>query len=190
MDVLEAIRGRRSVKRVTDRRPSRADIEAILEAARWAPNHHFTQPWCFHVIAGDERAKMGEFIAVAIERNADPADKAATAAAHDARMALLRAPVVIAVTVKRSADPVTDLEDFAAACCATQNILLAAWSKGIASKWRTAEMALYPAAKEYLGIDPNDRIVSYVYLGYPAERAVPEPRLRSADCVNWLGWED
>lgn len=190
MELLEAIRTRRSVKRVTDRRPSRQDIVAILEAARWAPNHHLTQPWRFHVIAGQERTKMGEFVAAAIEREDWPDAAAAAGLAREVRGALLRAPVVIAVTVRRNADPTVDLEDYAAACCATQNLLLAAWSKGIASKWRTAELAVHPAAKRYLGIGPEDRIVAYAYLGYPAEKAVPEPQPRSPDCVTWLGWEE
>ena len=89
MEVLEAIRTRRSVKRLTDQSPSRRDIEEMLEAALWAPNHHFTEPWQFHVIAGDERAKMSEHVAAAIERESTPGDEAAAAAATKARGALL-----------------------------------------------------------------------------------------------------
>ena len=190
MEVLEAIRTRRSVKRLTDQSPSRRDIEEMLEAALWAPNHHFTQPWRFHVIAGDERAKMSEQVAAAIEREATPGDESAAAAAAKASQALLRAPVVIAVTVSVSDDPVMALEDYAAACCAIQNLTLAAWSRGIGSKWRTGDMCLYPSAKEYLGVSQNDRIVGYVYLGYPGRNAVGEGRERSRDCIRWLGWSE
>ena len=51
MDVLEAIRTRRSVKRMTDVVPSRKDVEELIDAAVWAPNHRFTQPWRFFVVA-------------------------------------------------------------------------------------------------------------------------------------------
>ena len=188
MEVLEAIRTRRSVKRVTDQSPSRRDIEEMLEAALWAPNHHFTQPWQFHVIAGDERAKMSEYVATAIERESTSDD--VSAAATKARGALLRAPVVVAVTVSVSDDPVLALEDYAAACCAIQNLTLAAWSRGIGSKWRTGDMCLYASAKEYLGVRQNDRVVGYIYLGYPGRNAVGEGRERSRDCIRWLGWNE
>ena len=189
MDVLEAIRTRRSVKRVIEKSPSRLDVEEVLAAALWAPNHHFTEPWQFHVIAGDERVKMGEYIAAAIERESPPDEESNAAAATAASRALLRSPVVIAVTVRRSEDPVVDLEDYAAACCAIQNLTLAAWCKGIVSKWRTGEMCTYPSARDYLRVSPDDRIVGFIYLGYPAQNAVVEGRQRSQDCIRWLGWD-
>lgn len=48
--VLEAIRGRRNVREFLDRPVSRAAIERLLEAARWAPNHRLTYPWRFFVL--------------------------------------------------------------------------------------------------------------------------------------------
>ena len=187
MEVLEAIRTRRSVKRVTERSPSKDDIQEILEAALWAPNHHFTQPWSFHVIAGQERLRMGEHIAIALEQHPNLEDASAAAAA-DARKALLRSPVVIAVSVSRSEDPTVDLEDYAAACCAIQNLTLAAWSKNIVTKWRTGNMCTYPATKQYLNLGPEHRIVGLIYLGYPAKNAVAEGRQRSWECIRWVGW--
>jgi nitroreductase len=190
MEVLEAIRTRRSAKRVTEKSPSKRDIEEVLEAALWAPNHHFTEPWRFHVIANDERAKMGEHIAAAIERESRSNGDSEAAAAADARKALLRSPVVIAVTVRGSEDPVVELEDYAAACCAIQNLTLAAWSKGVVSKWRTGDMCTYRSAKEYLDVSPEDRIVGFIYLGYPARNAVGEGRRRSHECIRWVGWDE
>ena len=188
MDVIEAIKTRRSVNKVRDERPPKDVVREIVEAALWAPNHHFTQPWRFHVLAGEERRRMGERVAADMERHmgVEPGIDAATV--EKARGALLRAPVVVAVTVGRSDDPEQDLEDYAAACCATQNLLLAAHAKGFAAKWRTGAMAREAAAKKHLGIGPDDRIVAYVYLGYPAG-APPVPRPRSADKIAWLGWE-
>jgi len=188
MEVLEAIRTRRSVKRVSERSPSRDDLQEILEAALWAPNHHFTQPWSFHVIAGEERQRMGEYIATTLEQHPDLEGASVAAAAADARKTLLRSPVVIAVSVSRNEDPTIDLEDYGAACCAIQNLTLAAWSKNIVSKWRTGNMCNYPATKEYLNLGPEDRIVGLIYLGYPATNAVGEGRQRSWDCISWVGW--
>src|SRR5262245_19210488 len=62
-DLLEAIRTRRSTGQVRQDVPPRETIEAILEAASWAPNHHLSEPWRFVVIAGAAREALGEAMA-------------------------------------------------------------------------------------------------------------------------------
>ena len=49
MDVMEAIRGRRSVGKMRQDLPPREAIETILDAGTWAPCHHVTEPWRFSV---------------------------------------------------------------------------------------------------------------------------------------------
>src|SRR5215213_9737109 len=73
MDVLEVIKTRRSVGKVTQECPPRAVIEQILDAASWAPNHHVTEPWRFVVISGDAREAFGEAMASAKTAGMDPA---------------------------------------------------------------------------------------------------------------------
>ncbi|MXY12755.1 MAG: hypothetical protein F4Y46_01770 [Chloroflexi bacterium] len=60
MQVTEAIAARRSVNRLTDQVPGRTEVEKMIEAAIWAPNHRFTEPWRFHVIAGEDRQRFGQ----------------------------------------------------------------------------------------------------------------------------------
>src|SRR5690349_9094760 len=59
MDVLDAIRARRSIKRFTREPVSRAQIETLLEAATLAPNHRLTQPWRFYVLGPAARHAYG-----------------------------------------------------------------------------------------------------------------------------------
>ncbi len=189
MDVYTAIRGRRSVTLLAEDTPDRAVLERVLRASVWAPNHHMTEPWRFHVLTGDARQAMGNAVAAQLEQNLDPADTAAAAAARQARTRLLRAPVVIVVSQVGSDDPVLDLEDYAAACCATQNLLLAAHAEGLATKWRTGDMCDYPGAKEFLGLPPSHRIVAYLYVGYPSPKLGPDQRERAPAQIAWLGWD-
>lgn len=172
-----------------DEVPGGAVIERLLEAAVWAPNHHLTEPWRFDVLTGAARRAMGEAVARAIERDADPSDPAVRGEIKGCRTRLERAPVVIVVSQVVDADPVTALEDYASCCCATQNLMLAAHAEGLATKWRTGAMTEYPACKEYLKLRPQDRIVAYVYLGYPAPHLGPDQRTRKAPPVTWHGWE-
>jgi nitroreductase len=59
MNVSDAIAHRRSIKKFTDRPIAREDIEALLDAAVLAPNHHLTQPWRFYVLGPAARRGYG-----------------------------------------------------------------------------------------------------------------------------------
>jgi nitroreductase len=59
MDVLEAIRTRRSVREFTNRPISREDIMRLLEAVVQGPNHRMTQPWRFYVLGPEARRAYG-----------------------------------------------------------------------------------------------------------------------------------
>ncbi|HET6947296.1 MAG TPA: nitroreductase family protein, partial [bacterium] len=50
MDVLEAIRTRRSIPQFKPDAIPRTVIEELLEAAVWTPNHRLTEPWQFFVL--------------------------------------------------------------------------------------------------------------------------------------------
>ena len=179
MDVLEAIRERRTIGAFSQQPPPRELLEELIEAAVWAPNHKHTEPWRFHVVAGKARDDLAD--AVMTELAA-----AGASPAKDPRAKLKRAPLFIAVTQTASPDnPVRDLEDYAACCCATQNLMLAAHARGLASKWSTGALAESPAARRWLGIAAHDRIVAYLYLGYPPNGVrVPTPTRQPAR-ITW-----
>src|SRR5436309_1425613 len=83
MDILEAIHGRRSIKNVKPDLPPRSQIEAMLEAATWAPNHYHVEPWRFFVLTGASRQRLGEVMGeVARKAFADPNSQVAASAAE------------------------------------------------------------------------------------------------------------
>lgn len=188
MDVLDAIRRRRSAARYGEGPIARTAVEQIIEAARWAPNHHLTEPWRFVVLTGEARAALGEAIAAEFLQQHTTNPKAEAEAAG-VRTKVMRSPVIVVVgQVRTSAEPEKDLEDYAACACATQNLLLAAHAAGLAAKWSTGKMTTSPAAKQFLGLDPDDRIVGYVYLGSAVEEAPASRRRPAEDVTRWLGW--
>jgi nitroreductase len=65
MDVLQAIRGRTSTRAFLDRPVARETVEAILEAARWAPSGVNAQPWQVAVVTGATKRRIGEAIIAA-----------------------------------------------------------------------------------------------------------------------------
>ena len=100
----------------------------------------------------------------------------------------MRSPTFVAVTQHAVLDdPVRDQEDYAAVCCAVQNMMLAATARGLASKWSTGALAENLAAKRWLGIGEQDRIVAYLYLGYAPEEMREMPAERRPAEVVWRG---
>ncbi|WP_020620286.1 nitroreductase family protein [Paenibacillus daejeonensis] len=171
MELMEAIRERRSMGRVKQDPVERETILELLEAANWAPSHHATEPWSFIVMTGEGRGKLGEGYAAIVRAESELSDtdtdqleaKAATAHAK-----AFRAPVVIALVCKPSKlDKVIRIEELAAAHAATQNLLLAAHAKGLAAIWRSGEPMYHPIMKEKFQLELDDEIVALIYLGYP-----------------------
>jgi nitroreductase len=193
MDILEAIRSRRSIGKVRQDPLPRELIETLLAAAVVAPNHHETEPWRFFVLAGRAREELGAVMERALRRRLTGEDAARVEGLALAERAKpLRAPVLIVVAVKRgSRDKVVPAEDFAATAAAVENILLAATALGLGAQWRTGDAAYDPAVKAHFGLAPEDEIVAIVYLGYPDPER-DEPRVRRRDFVartEWRGWE-
>ena len=188
MEVLEAIRTRRMIGAFAPEAPPREVIERLIQAAVWAPNHHLTEPWRFHVLVGSAREALagavGEWLGGPDRPVENPEGEA-----RAMRAKLLRSPAIVIVTQARDlqADEVRDLEDYAACACATHNLLLAAHAEGLAAKWSTGKLARFPPVQRFLGISREDRVVAFVYLGYPAPD-IPRPQgSRHPPSVHWYG---
>jgi nitroreductase len=71
-----------------------------------------------------------------------------------------------------------------------QNLLLGAHALGLGAYWRTGDAAYDPRVKAFFGLGPQDHLVGFVYLGYPAEPPKPVTRTPAAELVEWRGWDD
>lgn len=188
MDVMDAIKERRSIHRLKQDVPPKELIDKILEAGNWAPSHYKTEPWRFYVLSGQSRAKLGEVLANELRKSLDDpnsqesADKLATEAKKP-----LRNPVIIAVTVVPSDDPrVLENEEFAAASIAVQNMLLAAHSLGLGAKLKTGVTAYSEKVREFLGMHERERLIGFVNLGYAEGEAPKSSRGPFAEKTKWL----
>ena len=65
MDVLEAMRGRKSTRAYLDQPVTRATIESIFDAARWAPSGVNCQPWQVAVVTGTTKTRISEALLAA-----------------------------------------------------------------------------------------------------------------------------
>ena len=190
MDVLEAIRTRRTAGKIRPDLPPRELIEEVLEAATWAPNHRLNEPWRFIVLAGEAREQFGRVMAAdACQGLDDPASDKAQGIVEAQMKKATRSPVVIAVACDPATDPKIDpVEDVAAVSCAIQNLMLAGHARGLTTKWSSGKPCYSPALKAFFGLTPEHQILGYIYLGYPDESPKQTARTPHAQKTTWLGW--
>jgi nitroreductase len=184
MDVFEAIYSRYSQGKVKPDPVPRELIEKLLDAAVQAPNHYKVRPWRFVVLTGNGLNKLGDVMA-ASQQARHP--EFPPAAFDKCRTLPLRAPVIIAVGVDQPSEAkVLEIENVCAAAAATQNLLLAAHAMGLGAKWRTSEWARDPMVKEFLGFEPDQYIIGFIYIGYPEFIADPIQRPSFEDRTVWM----
>ncbi len=190
MDVTRAIETRQSVGRVRQDPVPRELIEQILESAVHAPNHKITEPWCFHVFAGKGRGEFAraraELARIMAEAEGEDEDFAVGRISRERKKAF-RAPVVIAVISEAGRDEVETIENYAACAAAVQNMQLTAHSLGLGSIWRTGPVAYHEHMRDFLGLGEGDRIVAYLYVGYPDMGERPRRRGAASEKTTWHG---
>jgi nitroreductase len=142
VDVERAIGTRRTHKLYGRQPVDRATLEEIFALARFAPNHHLTQPWRFRVLGPETLAGL--------KASGGPKEAAK----------LERAPTLVVASAVLSGDPVQDDEDLAATACAVYIVLLAAHARGLASYWRTPK-----ALRDW--VPSGERFVGLIHLGTP-----------------------
>jgi nitroreductase len=162
-ELLELLHTRNSAPRLTQPGPDAYSLEQMFKAALRAPDHAWLQPWRFIAIEGEGREELGEVFADALKASTPTVDEAALA---KARMAPLRAPLIVIVVCKVVAHPkVPRDEQLLSAGCAAQGMLLAAEAQGYAGVWRTGAYAVDRFVHEALGMATDEEIVGFLYFG-------------------------
>jgi nitroreductase len=190
--VYQAILDRRSPRSFKPERPPRELIEKLLQAAIRAPNHYLNQPWRFFVITGEARNQLGDVFADRLAKTMNnPMTAPMQATISRERQKTLRAPVLLCIAVVQTpSQHALPIEDIEAGAAAVENLLLAAPALGLGAYWRTGEPAYSDEVKAFLGLKPEDHIVSFVYVGYPQEWGPVTPRTGYEDKTTWLGWDE
>jgi nitroreductase len=159
VELEEAVRTRRTHKAYGAEPVDRATLLELFDLARWAPNHHLTNPWRFRVVgpAALERLKA--------------------AAGPEAAPKLDRAPTLVIASAVLSGDLQQDEEDICATACAIYAVLLAAHARGLAGYWRTPRVLRTKAGRDAVRLPDGERFLGLIHLGTP--RGAPSPPERA-----------
>ncbi len=188
---LEMMRSRRSIRSFTDRKPSRTDIDRLIEAARWAPSNHNRQGWKFIVFEDRQELRaLAEKIRISLSNRIETAKRIPSAQAKELiRYATLfaEAPIAILVMHKRSVAVGRELLDGAShgelvsgeplsAAMAVQNILLAAHCLSLGTCVLTAPLLAGEVWKELDDLPMGFEPTCIIALGYPDRAPSPPQR--------------
>lgn len=180
--VLQALRHRRTSRDYEDRDVPRHVIEDMVDVVRWAPNHRNTEPWRLFVLdrGGAKRTEIADLVAQwTYDSIKNPAPGRRESSAAGARQEILDAPSFIYVySVPGPTEEVTT-ENYAAACCAVQNMQLAAYAHGVAVGWSTGKPTKPERLAEVLGAEPDWTVVGALYVGYP--KTIPQVERRPTE---------
>jgi nitroreductase len=165
MDVFEAIRTRRSIRKYRTEPIPNDRLEMIFEAARLAPSAGNRQPWRFVVVRDADRKKA---LAGAANNQSFLSEAAAIVAA-------VGDPEVS--TRWHEKDPMTAVEHMA----------LAATTLGYGTCWIGAFDE--DAVKRLLKIPAKMRIIALLPIGIPNETPAPKPRKQLSEVFFEEEWQ-
>jgi nitroreductase len=167
MELIDAIKGRRSIRKYKPGNISDAHLNLILEAARWAPSWANTQCWEFIIV---KDRQMKELLAETMPQG------------NPARPAFSQAPIIIVACAQKGkagyfkGQPGTSKGDWLMfdTALALQNLTLAAYALGLG----TVHVGYFDAQKaaQMLKVPSQVEVVELVPLGVPDEEAKPPKR--------------
>lgn len=189
MDILTAIKGRRSCRTFLSEPIPEETIEKILEAAVWAPSAANNQPWEFIVILNNTIKK--EISSEAEKSRKDVFGKSGWKWVDRYRVSFLEAaPVIIAVVGdpgKTGADMFLEGGGLAyhhGCAAAIQNMILAAHALGLGTLWFT----LFDKAplRRILNIPDEKDPLALICLGKAGADPVQTPRKGIQEKTSYL----
>jgi nitroreductase len=179
--VDRALRERRTPPHFKGQPVPKALLLEALELARFAQNHKLTNPWRFHLLGKRSIERVAALNARLVR------EKFGEEAARKKLERWLSMPGWLVITCKSSPDDtLRHQEDYAACCCAVQNLALALWARGVGLKWSTGDVTRHEEFHELLGVDPHEEYaIGLFWYGYP-EGAAESSRVPLKDVLREL----
>ena len=151
MDIINAIKSRRSSRFYTNQKISSAHLNTILESAIWAPSGKNSQPWKFKIITNfNEINQISKLLSVSTWTKT--------------------APCLLIVFLDKQ-HCYNHLKDIQSAGAVMQNILLIANSLGIDSCWVGEIVESEQALQKIIGTTENHlELMGLITLGYARKK--------------------
>jgi nitroreductase len=174
MDLIEAIKGRRSIRKYKPDPVPEEALRTVLEAVRWAPSWANTQCWEVVVV---KDPKMKAELATALSKT------------NPALSSIIEAPLVIVLCGKKGVsgfkkgEAVTVKGDWLMfdTGIVMQTLCLTAYSLGLGTV--IVGMFDHKKVEEILGVPQNVEVVAMTPLGYPAAEGGTSKRKEPSEFI-------
>jgi nitroreductase len=205
----EVLLGRRSIRRFTEQQVSVEDVKEIIDCARYAPSDTNSQTWQFIAVMNKDKIKEIEQLtweqlhlkaSAADEKGLTKEARLLTKSFGPYATAFSDAPVLIICLATpytskfrdKIFDPIGFVheevwaeEGIKSSCLASQNLMLAAHAKGLATCPMTGPVLLaQERLRAYLDIPAESQINMVISLGHPAEHPGKLPRKEVDDILR------
>ena len=158
---------------LTEPAPDAKQLRQILKTALTAPDHGRLHPYRFISIRGDALHKLSDIFGEATLRRDPDVDAAYLKKQKDKP---LRSPLIVVVVAQLIDSPkIPEIEQLLSAGAAAHNVLLAANALGFGSIWLTGANAYDDYVRGELGLEDNERIIGFIYIGTPMIELPPRP---------------
>ena len=171
MELIDAVRSRRSANRLTDPAPTDDELLDLVTDAATGPDHGLLRPWRLITIRGEARHTLGTALAAGAGDDQAARDKAAGKP--------LRAPLLVAIVLQPRDNPkVPEWEQLAATAAMVHNLGLLLHGRGFGAIWRTGEPTRSPQVRDLLGLGTGEQLLGWLYVGTADAQRPPAPRPR------------
>lgn len=176
MDVFEAIRIRRSIRKFKSKPVEEYKLQRILEAGRLSPSTANTQPWHFIVVTDPS---VRDTLILAHKR--DP-NYASTSHIINAPVLIVACADVDIGWVRKDGEEYWKVD----VAIALQSIVLCATEEGLGTCWIAAFDE--EATRKALKIPKEIRIVAMIPLGYADETIAASDRKPLSETIHYEHW--
>lgn len=160
MDLITAIRSRRSTAPVNDAAPTDAELRRHLAVAAHSPDHAALRPWRLISIRGAARQQLGQALVTGF------GDEPGTPAAAKTASRPLRAPLLVAIVCTPVDHPkVPAWEQLAATAAMISTLQLVLFDAGWTAMWRSGPAVELPEVRHLLGLAGREQLLGWLYIG-------------------------
>jgi nitroreductase len=172
VEVEEAIKGRRSVRKYLDKPVPAQLVRKVLEAGTVAPPAKNGQQWRFTVLEGDVKKKLTTVFRAELDKVSAKIGMEHMGSSFGSCRIMEEAPVLVMVW---NSNEIRQLKESSlqSVAAAIQNMLLKAYSVGLGSLWICDIYYATKALAKHLGKPWT--LVAAVTIGWPAENPAHRP---------------
>ncbi|GAA0589294.1 nitroreductase [Virgibacillus siamensis] len=171
IELLDAIKQRRSIHRFKEIEVDLAILKKILSYGTYAPTHYMNEPWKIKLYQQEGKRQFISSILASYQRigmlKTDNNPKTVKMT-ESMRKFLMKIPHHALIYVEKNEDPVRYEEEYASVCAFIQNAQLAAWQYGVGMLWTITPYMHDSGFLEDIGLDSETfKIAAVMQIGYP-----------------------